>query len=61
MTHLAMHTNGALPFDESKYILQLDDQFSYGDHHVSPAVALRHYVNPVRHKFWTRLARRLRQ
>lgn len=61
MTHLAMHTNGALPFDESKYILQLDDQFAYGDHHVSHAVALRHYVNPVRHKFWTRLARRVRQ
>lgn len=53
MTHLTMHANGASPFDPRKYLLQLDDQFSYPDRHVHPGIAMRHYVNPVRHKFWT--------
>lgn len=57
MTHLAMHTNGARAFDPGKYVLQLDDQFIYGDRYAGPALALRHYVNPVRHKFWTSLWR----
>ena len=57
MTHLAMHANGAQPFDPGKYVLQLDDQFVYRDKYAGPAVALRHYVNPVRHKFWTSLSR----
>ena len=55
MTHLTMHANGAEPFDSPKYVLQLDDQFSYHDRYAGPAIALRHYVNPVRHKFWTSL------
>ena len=55
LTHLAMHANGAAPFDSEKYVLQLDDQFVYPDRYASPAIALRHYVNPVRHKFWTSL------
>jgi hypothetical protein len=55
MTHLAMHTNGAAPFDSRKYVLQLDDQFVYADRYADPSIALRHYVNPVRHKFWTSL------
>ncbi|HTG45085.1 MAG TPA: hypothetical protein VK633_11195, partial [Verrucomicrobiae bacterium] len=53
MTHLTMHANGACPFDPRKYLLQLDDQFVYPDRHVHPGIAMRHYVNPVRHKFWT--------
>ena len=53
MTHLAMHANGAVPFDPRKYVLQLDDQFVYPDRYANPQIALRHYVNPVRHKFWT--------
>jgi hypothetical protein len=56
MTHLTMHANGATPFDPRKYLLQLDDQFAYADRHASPGIALRHYVNPVRHKFWTSLS-----
>lgn len=52
IAHLVMHANGARPFDSSKYIVQLDDQFVYQDRHAGPALALRHYVNPVRHKFW---------
>jgi hypothetical protein len=59
MTHLTMHANGALPFDPRKYVLQLDDQFVYPDRYASDDLALRHYVNPVRHKFWTNMARRV--
>jgi hypothetical protein len=55
MTHLTMHVNGAAPFDPRKYVLQLDDQFVYRDQYANPTIALRHYVNPVRHKFWTSL------
>jgi hypothetical protein len=55
MTHLAMHKNGARPFDPAKYVLQLDDQFVFSDRYAGAALALRHYVNPVRHKFWTTL------
>jgi len=55
ITHLTMHANGARPFDSVKYVLQLDDQFIYPDRYAGAALALRHYVNPVRHKFWTSL------
>lgn len=55
MTHLTMHANRAFPFDDRKYVLQLDDQFIYGDGYAGPHLALRHYVNPVRHKFWATL------
>jgi len=55
MTHLTMHENGARPFDPAKYVLQLDDQCVFADRYAGPRLALRHYVNPVRHKFWTSL------
>ena len=57
ITHLAMHANGARPLDPRKFVLQLDDQFVYADRYAGPAIALRHYVNPVRHKFWTSIGR----
>jgi hypothetical protein len=57
MTHLTMHASGASPLDEKKYVLQLDDQFLYPDRYACRDLALRHYVNPVRHKFWTTLVR----
>lgn len=57
MTHLAMHANKASPFDRTKYVLQLDDQTIYADRHANDTIVLRHYVNPVRHKFWTTLWR----
>jgi hypothetical protein len=53
ITHLVMRENDARPFDPVKYVLQLDDQFVYPDRYAGAALALRHYVNPVRHKFWT--------
>jgi hypothetical protein len=55
MAHLTMHANGAGPFDPAKYVLQLDDQFLFCDRYAGSGLALRHYVNPVRHKFWTSL------
>ncbi len=55
MTHLTMHANRTAPFDARKYVLQLDDQFIYPDRYANRRIALRHYVNPVRHKFWTSL------
>jgi hypothetical protein len=57
MAHLTMHQNRAQPLDPSKYVLQLDDQFVYEDRYAGATLALRHYVNPVRHKFWTSLRR----
>jgi hypothetical protein len=58
MTHLTMHANRALPLDQTRYVLRLDDQCIYRDRYAGNALALRHYVNPVRHKFWTTLWRR---
>jgi hypothetical protein len=58
MTHLTMHANGGAPFDPVRYVLQLDDQFEYPDRYRARDLVLRHYVNPVRHKFWTAMARR---
>ena len=55
MAHLTMHANGADRFDPAKYVLQLDDQFVFSDRYAGSGLALRHYVNPVRHKFWTSL------
>jgi len=52
LVQLVMQANGALPFNEEKYVLRLDDQFAYADFYASSRVALRHYVHPVRHKFW---------
>jgi hypothetical protein len=60
MTHLTMHANGALPFNDRKYVLRLDDQFVYPDRYAGRDLAMRHYVNPVRHKFWTTIARQIR-
>lgn len=56
MTHLALIAAGALPLDPAKFVLQLDDQFEFADRHAGHALVLRHYVNPVRHKFWATLA-----
>lgn len=53
IVHLVLHANGALPLDECKYVLRLDDQTIYPDRYACAHLALRHYVNPVRHKFWT--------
>jgi hypothetical protein len=56
--HFCMHANGAVALDPSKFVLQVDDQFIYRDRYAGPSLAIRHYVNPIRHKFWTLLAHR---
>lgn len=58
VVHLCMHANSAIALDQQKFVLQADDQFIYRDRHARKSIAMRHYVNPVRHKFWTALARR---
>ena len=58
LTHLVLHANGARPFDPHKFVLQSDDQTIYRDRYANSSIAMRHYVNPVRHKFWTTLAHR---
>ncbi|PYL16570.1 MAG: hypothetical protein DME30_09090 [Verrucomicrobia bacterium] len=57
VVHLCMHANSAIALDQQKFVLQADDQFIYRDRHARKSIAMRHYVNPVRHKFWTALAR----
>ena len=57
IVHLTMHLNRAKPLDPQKYVLQVDDQTIYRDRYAGPAIAMRHYVNNVRHKFWTHFAR----
>jgi hypothetical protein len=55
MTHLTMHANGSRPLDPAKFVLQLDDQFQFADRYADNSIILRHYVNPVRHKFWEQI------
>ena len=57
VTHLSLHANGAEPFDPQKFVLQVDDEFVYRDRYASSSLVMRHYVNQIRHKFWTPLAR----
>ena len=58
VVHLCMHANGAVAFDPRNFVLQVDDQFIYRDRYAGASIAIRHYVNPIRHKVWTALARR---
>jgi hypothetical protein len=60
VTHLSLHANGAVAFDPRKFVLQVDDEFVYRDRYASAALVMRHYVNQIRHKFWTPLARGFR-
>ena len=57
-THLCLHASDAVALDPKKYVLQVDDQFVYRDRYAGRAIAMRHYVNPVRHKLWAALAHR---
>jgi hypothetical protein len=57
VTHLVLHANRAAALDPEKFVLRLDDQFMHRDRYARPEIAARHYVNPVRHKFWAALLR----
>lgn len=52
IVHLTMHQNKAVPLDRDRFVLSVSDQFVYRDHFSTQPIALRHYVNNVRHKFW---------
>ncbi|MBE9008019.1 hypothetical protein IQ259_23900 [Fortiea sp. LEGE XX443] len=52
IVHLTVNHNQGKPFCSQKYILNVEDQFIYPDKFASSKIALRHYVNDVRHKFW---------
>ena len=52
LVHLTMHHNQAKPLCSKRYVLTVDDQFIYPDKYAKKEIALRHYVNDVRHKFW---------
>jgi hypothetical protein len=55
--HLAVHASGGVPFDPARFVVQHDDMRGLRDRHAGPAVVLRHYTTPVRHRLWCRLAR----
>jgi hypothetical protein len=57
VVHLALHSAGATPFDPERYVVADDDRLQLADRYASPVLVLRHYVTPVRHKFWTTHAR----
>jgi hypothetical protein len=61
VVHLCMHGNGAVALAAQKFVLQVDDQFIYRDRYATNSIAMRHYVNPVRHKFWAAVAHRIFQ
>ena len=52
LVHLTMHYNQAKPLCSKRYVLSVEDQFIYPDKYAGKEIALRHYVNDVRHKFW---------
>ncbi|MDY6781746.1 MAG: hypothetical protein SW833_04185 [Cyanobacteriota bacterium] len=52
MVHLTLHENHALPLCPRSYIMARDDEFIYRDRYAGDTIVLRHYVSPVRHKFW---------
>jgi hypothetical protein len=52
LVHLTLHHNRALPLDSKVYVLSVVDQFTYSDKYASNRIALRHYVNDIRYKFW---------
>jgi len=52
LVHLTLHHNQAIPLDPQLYVLSIEDQFIYPDRFANQKIAIRHYVNNVRHKFW---------
>lgn len=52
MMHLTLHRLGAKPLNRDRYIMWRDDEFQWRDRYAGSDIVLRHYVTPVRHKFW---------
>lgn len=51
--HLAAHDSGATPLDPNRFVLKLDDKWSYNDRYVGEQTVLRHYVGGLKPKMWT--------
>jgi len=52
LVHLTMRANGAQPLPADQFILRAEDQFKYYDWYARSEIVLRHYVGPIRTKFW---------
>ncbi|NEO82818.1 MAG: hypothetical protein F6J87_00940 [Spirulina sp. SIO3F2] len=52
MMHLTLHRLGAKPLERDRYIMGREDEFMWRDRYAETDIVLRHYVTPVRHKFW---------
>lgn len=50
----AMHSNNAEPLPPDQYVLRWDDRGLGRDAGADPGVIARHYVSPVRWRFWIR-------
>jgi hypothetical protein len=57
VVHLTLRRAGCVPLDPAHYVLTADDRWQADDPYLGPESVLRHYVTPVRHKLWLRLAR----
>lgn len=52
MLHLTVCAHQAVPLDINQFVVNRDDEFIYKDCHAGDRIILRHYVSPIRHKFW---------
>ncbi|WP_072622656.1 hypothetical protein [Spirulina major] len=52
MMHLTLHRDGAQPLERDRHIMGREDEFHWRDRYAGDRTVLRHYVTPVRHKFW---------
>ncbi|MBD2179058.1 hypothetical protein H6F42_19225 [Pseudanabaena sp. FACHB-1998] len=52
IVNLTIKRNHGVALAKDKYIMNVDDQFMYPDKFATKKIAMRHYVNDVRHKFW---------
>ena len=52
IVNLTIKHNHGKALAHEKYIMNVDDQFSYPDKFATKQIAMRHYVSDIRHKFW---------
>ncbi len=50
----AFRAQGSKVLDPRTFVLSTEDQFSFGAKFHPSQIAVRHFVNPVRHKMWQR-------
>ena len=52
IVHLTIHHHHGVPLCTQKYVMNVEDQFTYPDKFTMKKIVLRHYVSDIRHKFW---------